>query len=528
MHTTQTTQNQKKKVIVIGGGLSGMTAGIYLLKYGYEVEILEKNPYLGGLCYGWTRKCSYIDGCLHWLTESRHGELHEVMKEIGLIKSAKEIINFEAYSETVVNGKSIKLYTDADKLEKELLKYAKGEDEKKIKQLTKDIKTCKRNLITAGKPYHLWNIWNKIKFIARVMKLVGVMKRYSNMSMEDYANSFESEELRFWLSNTLVIKEFFMFGFLNTIGGICDKNGGLPVGGSKQFSERLRDKFNELGGKSRTKCEVEKINLDGDHATGVRLKTGEEIESNYIVTACDLHHTLEKLLDNKFEIKKLSEYDNADEDLTYSMFLVSCRTSKNLKDVNVNRYIKTEKYDLLGHEYDCLYIKHFGYDETLCNNGQTTIQLIANTNRSQFEKLETMTREEYVQFKQELAEKMMNLLKENCGEEYGDIELIDTCTPLTFNKWVNSYKGTFMPYMMTKKHKQIILRNDLLPISNVAMAGQWSMMPGGVPIAIVQGKFAAMTIEHKDKNPNKFDKNKLIEIMSKSSEKNDGTLDRNC
>ena len=33
----------KKKVIIIGGGISGMTTGIYLQINGYDTEIVEKN-----------------------------------------------------------------------------------------------------------------------------------------------------------------------------------------------------------------------------------------------------------------------------------------------------------------------------------------------------------------------------------------------------------------------------------------------------------------------------------------------------
>jgi len=37
-----------KKVIVIGGGVSGLTTAIYLQKNGYETLVLEKNATLGG------------------------------------------------------------------------------------------------------------------------------------------------------------------------------------------------------------------------------------------------------------------------------------------------------------------------------------------------------------------------------------------------------------------------------------------------------------------------------------------------
>lgn len=37
-----------EKVVVIGGGVSGLSAGIYALLSGFEVEIFEKNAIPGG------------------------------------------------------------------------------------------------------------------------------------------------------------------------------------------------------------------------------------------------------------------------------------------------------------------------------------------------------------------------------------------------------------------------------------------------------------------------------------------------
>ena len=35
--------NGKEKIVVIGGGIAGLTAGIYALRAGFEAEIFEKN-----------------------------------------------------------------------------------------------------------------------------------------------------------------------------------------------------------------------------------------------------------------------------------------------------------------------------------------------------------------------------------------------------------------------------------------------------------------------------------------------------
>ncbi|MCM1259117.1 MAG: NAD(P)-binding protein, partial [Roseburia sp.] len=44
-----------KKIVIVGGGIGGLSAGIYGRLSGYEVEIYEKNPVAGGECMGWNR-----------------------------------------------------------------------------------------------------------------------------------------------------------------------------------------------------------------------------------------------------------------------------------------------------------------------------------------------------------------------------------------------------------------------------------------------------------------------------------------
>ncbi len=521
--TSAQIMKEAKKAIIIGGGLSGLTAGIYLKKYGFDVEILEKNAYMGGLCTGWVRKGSYIDGCIHWLTESNHGELHEVMREIGALGDDVKVTHLEAYSQAVVNGKEVNFYLDPDRFEKELMSFATKNDVPKVKMLIKFVRKFKLNLITAGNPYHLWTLWEKIKFISRIVRLISVFKGGTKLTIEDFANSLESEELRFAFKNTFVPNHYSLFSFANTMGGICDFNSGIPEGGSKAFAQRVVDKFTSLGGKTRTSCPVEKIVIDGDRATGVALKNGEIMSADYVIPACDVHYTQEVLLEKKFTITQIAEAEKEKTDYpSFSLFMVSFRTKKDVSNLNPNRYIKCDEYDVLGEKCNCIYMKHFGYDKTLSTDGQTVVQAYLESSEAMFDKLNAMTHDEYKTFKAEFTAKITEIVEKTVGDEYGELEYLDVCTPITFNKWTNAYKGTFMTHMLSKNSRQIILRNDILPLRNVAMAGHWMMMPGGVPVAIMQGKFAAMSIRYMDQNPNKFDMKKAIQRLHQPLKRESG------
>ena len=100
-----------KKIVIVGGGISGLTSGIFAQKYGFESIVLEKNSVAGGECTGWDRQGSHIDGCIHWLTGTKKDtELYDLWCEVGALDGI-DIINLDYYYMFEYDGKNIsKLY----------------------------------------------------------------------------------------------------------------------------------------------------------------------------------------------------------------------------------------------------------------------------------------------------------------------------------------------------------------------------------------------------------------------------------
>ena len=122
----------KKKVIVVGGGIAGLSAGIYALKAGFEAEIYEKNPVAGGECMGWNRQGYHIDNCIHWLTGTdSKTKLWEVWKTCGAIDENTEYANTTKFYSSRLGDKEVSLWNDLEKTQKELIEAA-PEDEAEI------------------------------------------------------------------------------------------------------------------------------------------------------------------------------------------------------------------------------------------------------------------------------------------------------------------------------------------------------------------------------------------------------------
>ncbi len=62
-----------KRVVIIGGGLSGLAAAVVLAQEGFQITLIEKKPFLGGRASSYPvpgSEDSYVDNCQHVLLKS--------------------------------------------------------------------------------------------------------------------------------------------------------------------------------------------------------------------------------------------------------------------------------------------------------------------------------------------------------------------------------------------------------------------------------------------------------------------------
>jgi phytoene dehydrogenase-like protein len=75
--------SREKKMIVIGGGIAGLCAGINARRAGFQTEILEMHAIAGGLAAAWKRNGYTFKNCVHWLVGSKKGtDLYDWWREV--------------------------------------------------------------------------------------------------------------------------------------------------------------------------------------------------------------------------------------------------------------------------------------------------------------------------------------------------------------------------------------------------------------------------------------------------------------
>src|SRR5690606_14638607 len=110
------------KLIIIGAGIAGLTAGVHAARCGFEVEIVEHHTEPGGVCTGWTHGKYTIDGCIHWLMGARPDDpLHRLYEEVGALEGV-ELQILDCYTQVLdeVTGHQLTFARDLDVLLREV------------------------------------------------------------------------------------------------------------------------------------------------------------------------------------------------------------------------------------------------------------------------------------------------------------------------------------------------------------------------------------------------------------------------
>jgi len=140
-----------KKVVIIGGGIAGLSAGIFAQKNGFESVILEKHHTLGGECTGWDRHGYHIDGCIHWLVGTKEGTaIRELWEIVGALDGV-EIYDPESFMAVEYDGVMVHFYRDLERLKSSWLEIS-PEDKDAIEEFCKEIKQLQYFSMPVGKP----------------------------------------------------------------------------------------------------------------------------------------------------------------------------------------------------------------------------------------------------------------------------------------------------------------------------------------------------------------------------------------
>ena len=329
------------KIVVIGSGFGGLSAAIRLQAQGHQVTIVEKRDKPGGRAYVYEQDGFKFDGgptiiTAPWLIDELFtlagANIYEYVKLVKL----NPFYNIRWEDGTVFNYND-----DKQNLMAQICKINPAEIYN-YKRFAKDLGEIYRvGFELIDKPFT--TVWDMVKVVPQMIKL------RSDRSVYKFASRyFKDEKLREAFSfHPLLIggNPFTATSIYAMIHELEQKFGvWFALGGTGALVQALANLFMDIGGEIFLEAEVDKISIDKNgKADGVRMKSGDFLAADAIVSNADVAFTYLNLIPKEFRKKYTDEKVKK---MTYSMslFVIYFGTNRQYENMAHHEIIMGGRY----------------------------------------------------------------------------------------------------------------------------------------------------------------------------------------
>ncbi len=293
---------KKYDVAIIGGGHNGLVAANYLARAGKSVCVLEAREVVGGACVSeelvsgalWS-SCSFIQGML------RQEIIDDLeLKRFGLQSLSPKLQGFALWED----GDHFMLHQDVDETLRSIQAHS-PEDGRRFFEFGARLKRfadITRDWLLSDPP-------SRSEVFARFEHLgeTDLLNEFTVIAAGDLLDRyFVSPRLKAYMTflgmvstwggpqtpTTAHVYGYHAYGQFENVFG----RWGIPVGGMGSITKALRRGAEEFGAAVRTNAAVDEIVVRSGRAAGVRLKGGEIIEADVVLSNAAPSVALGKLL----------------------------------------------------------------------------------------------------------------------------------------------------------------------------------------------------------------------------------------
>lgn len=481
-----------KKLIIVGAGVSGLSAGIYAARSGFDVTILEQHNTFGGFSTGWSRKGYFFEGGMHWLTGSAPDlPLNRLWRETGALASNNPIENRDPLY-TVYDGKEqVSLYRYLPQMQAELLRYA-PEDSKMIKKMCRDTKAfanfhmpvfdvagCKCKNPVGFIPLEF------IKMLPAVVRVLPLKKE----SLEHYLSKFKNKNLRHLL-NCVIGYRYNALSFIYTLGAFAAGDCGYPDGGSIRLVKNMEETYKNLGGKIEYRAKVEKVLTENGKVKGLQSSKGDFDADAVIITQdtrAAIDQLFEKPLDEKWTYKMRKNL------LTDQNIFISLGVKADLSALPYAIVLPLKKpLEYGGCKWTEIRLNNYARYKDHSPQGSTSLTSLLIGDTYGFWKT-AKADGTYKAKKEELCKMFVEAIGDFIPEVKNQLEVTDVATPLTYERYTGAFEGSWMSvYKPGGSQDNYPLASK--SVKGLYFAGLRTMMPGGLPIAVYTGRQAVQQL----------------------------------
>ncbi len=492
-------------IVIIGAGVSGLTAGALLAKAGLHVVVLEAANSPGGYMASFERKSFIFDSSIQWLNQCAPGGIiYEVFSYLGDgFPKCKPLTRIRRY-----RGDSFDylLTTSPLELREQLINDFVGEA-KGIRKFFADAKILGdrfRDLSNLMRARETMSLWEKGLYGVKMARWVLPIYKHLRVSAEKGLGwYFKSPDIKKIFCSDMMLTSILM----PVAWAFTADYQASPPGGSQAFPNWLTKLVQSTGSQVLLNSGVEKVLLDAGKAAGVSLSTGETIRSRYVLAACDVETLYEKMLpqnkippDLRRRLREADIYDSAVV-LHIGLDCTAASLGFNEEVVFLTRDDVSRQDHSSGnpHKSGLSIIAPTCRDSSLAPEGKGTLSIhcSARLDYADYWKTEEgMKRgKTYRAFKQEYAEIIIDRLEKTLATGLKEhIEVLDISTPVTYWRYTGNREGSVMGARPTNRNIKNKIAHYLTPIQNLLLVGHWAEYGGGIPVCVKSGANASLLV----------------------------------
>lgn len=476
-----------RRLVIIGAGISGLTAGVYAARSGFDTLILERTTSPGGVSASWKRKGFTFEGGVHWVTGSgSHLPLNRVWRETGALGAGNPVYNKDPYFVLELpGGGELPLYRDPDRMYRTFVEFA-PEDRKAISRLRRHIREFRwfhsPVLDLAGLKATRPSPFRPMEFLRMFPALIRTPYLWS-VSVEDYVSHFKNPCLRALLGSIMNTKHNAL-SYIVTLSSFSYGDCGYPRGGSAVMNENMAETFRKAGGTIRYNTEVSEVLMEGGRPVGVRV--GDEvIDADAVLVSSDARVAMDRFfqepLGDGWARKMRRKLEGA------QAIFIGLGVKGDLKDLPRSMVFPLkEPFRAAGLSWPTLIIHNYALDG-YAPEGCTTLStlLLGNTygfwRRAKEDGL-------YKERKQEVLDAFVETLYRIMPQLRGKVIVTDVATPATVERYCETFCGS---YMAVWPRRTFLPHAPIRYCRGLYFSGQRTSLSGGLPIAVSTGRKAA-------------------------------------
>lgn len=482
-------------VIVIGGGLSGLTAASLLAKRQLKVAVIDKGYNPGGSCGVFKRGSVTFDNGAAMLYGFGPRGFNAHRFVFNCLEEPIDVIQHDLLYTVVFKGHRIPFWPDVDQFADELARFFPAEADN-IQRFYRDTAKMYHDIMVESPSYTTPDETNPKEGLKKLLKhpvsyakFLGYLNKSAKSLLQKYFSDPEIFKFFDKLTSTYcyatveeapAVLAAVMF-VDNHVGGSY-----YPAGSTLFLPGKLEKVIEENGGDMLLEREVTSILFEDGKPVGVQLDNGSQLHAPNLIYAGTVWNLYGKLIDPDQTTKARRDWAKSMVPTYPSVVLYSVVDRSIIPQDTQPIEMLVGNPDQLDESVVTAYILSID-DRTLCADDEHTVLAIGPT----FEEWDSSDPKTYQEMKKREEARLISVLEKRFPNFASAVRYAEVATPKTIERYTLKNGGAVAgPKQMLGQHmfKRLHTRSEW---DNLFCCGESTVMGTGTPTVTTSGLSAA-------------------------------------